>query len=139
MDKWILAAVNELVEFVRKEMAAYRLYTVVPQLVKFIDQLTNWYVRLNRRRLKGSGGEQDSRIAIATLYEVVLTVVRMMSPFTPFLAEYFYQNLRKILPADQAEECTCFRMCLLIDPSYPLCRLPNTTARSYQPSYCRVC
>jgi len=104
MDKWILAAVNGLVEFVRKEMAAYRLYTVLPQLIKFIDQLTNWYVRLNRRRLKGSGGEKDCRIAIATLYEVIFTVIRMMSPFTPFLTEYFYQNLRKILPADQAEE-----------------------------------
>jgi isoleucyl-tRNA synthetase len=52
MDRWILSATQSLIGWFSKEMAAYRLYTVVPVLVKFIDQLTNWYVRLNRRRLK---------------------------------------------------------------------------------------
>ena len=42
MDKWILAAANSLIAFTRKEMEAYRLYTVVPQLVNLIEQLTNW-------------------------------------------------------------------------------------------------
>lgn len=52
MDRWILSSVQSLIAWFKKEMKAYRLYTVVPVLVKFIDQLTNWYVRLNRRRLK---------------------------------------------------------------------------------------
>lgn len=52
MDRWILSATQSLISWFKQEMAAYRLYTVVPVLVKFIDQLTNWYVRLNRRRLK---------------------------------------------------------------------------------------
>ena len=50
--RWILAATRSLVAFVRQEMNAYRLYTVVPFLVKFLDDLTNVYVRLNRKRLK---------------------------------------------------------------------------------------
>lgn len=54
MDRWVLSATQSLISWVKQEMAAYRLYTVVPMLIKFIDQLTNWYVRLNRRRLKVS-------------------------------------------------------------------------------------
>ncbi|KAJ2762037.1 isoleucine--tRNA ligase, partial [Coemansia nantahalensis] len=53
MDRWMLASVQSLIRFVREEMGAYRLYTVVPRLLEMIDQLTNWYVRFNRRRLKG--------------------------------------------------------------------------------------
>jgi isoleucyl-tRNA synthetase len=52
MDKWILSFTQSLVKFVHKEMEAYHLYTVVPRLVKYINQLTNWYVRFNRRRIK---------------------------------------------------------------------------------------
>jgi len=54
MDRWVLSATQSLISWFKQEMQAYRLYTVVPVLVKFIDQLTNWYVRLNRRRLKVS-------------------------------------------------------------------------------------
>src|SRR3989338_8222316 len=80
-------------------MAAYRLYTVVPRLVRFIDQLSKWYVRLNRGRLKGSvGGENAQFQALSTLYHVLLTITVAMGPFTPFVSEYFYQNLRKVLP-----------------------------------------
>ena len=52
LDRWIEAAARSLTAFVRKEMEAYRLYTVVPRLVGFIDGLTNIYVRYNRKRLK---------------------------------------------------------------------------------------
>lgn len=50
-----------LSQFVHTEMKAYRLYTVVPRLVEFIEQLTNWYVRLNRNRLKGTEGADSAR------------------------------------------------------------------------------
>jgi len=53
MDSWLVASVQALIKFSRAEMEAYRLYTVAPRLVKFLNQLTNWYVRLNRPRLKG--------------------------------------------------------------------------------------
>ena len=57
---------------------AYRLYTVVPRLVKFVDQLTNWYVRMNRRRLKGETGVKDCRKALETLYGVLFTMTKVM-------------------------------------------------------------
>ena len=98
VDVWIMAATLGLVEYVHQEMKAYRLYTVVPRLVDFIEQLTNWYVRLNRERIKGSAGPQDCILGLNVLYEVLLTVSMVMSPFTPFFAEYLYQHLRKLHP-----------------------------------------
>lgn len=94
MDRWILSFTQSLLAFMRREMAAYRLYTVVPRLVQFIDNLTNWYVRMNRRRLKGEGGVSDCRQALGTLCTVLFTMVRFMAPYTPFLTELMYQNLR---------------------------------------------
>lgn len=54
MDRWVLASCQSLIKFIRDEMGAYRLYTVVPRLLKLVDTLTNWYVRFNRKRLKVS-------------------------------------------------------------------------------------
>ncbi|XP_075235221.1 isoleucyl-tRNA synthetase [Lycorma delicatula] len=96
MDKWILSFTQSLLSFVRREMAAYRLYSVVPRLVQFIDNLTNWYVRMNRRRLKGEGGMEDCNQALSTLASVLFAMVRIMAPYTPFLTELMYQNLRHL-------------------------------------------
>lgn len=79
-------------------MKAYRLYTVAPRLVQFIENLTNIYVRFNRNRLKGKGGERDALFALCTLYDVLLTLCKAMAPFTPFLTETIFQNLRKAQP-----------------------------------------
>jgi isoleucyl-tRNA synthetase len=94
MDVWIVSFKESLLDFISKEMKAYRLYTVVPRLTKFIDMLTNWYVRTNRKRIKGEGGVKDCYHALDTLYDVLLAMVKMMAPFTPFLTEYMYQRLR---------------------------------------------
>lgn len=78
MDRWVLASTNSLIRFVRQEMEAYRLYTVVPRLVKFIEELANWYVRLNRDRLKGKEGIEQEKLALSTLAVVLLTLCRAM-------------------------------------------------------------
>ncbi|MCD7466072.1 hypothetical protein HAX54_002422, partial [Datura stramonium] len=96
LDQWINSATQSLVHFVRQEMDAYRLYTVVPYLLKFLDNLTNIYVRFNRKRLKGRTGEGDCRTALSTLYYVLLTACKAMAPLTPFFTEVLYQNLRKV-------------------------------------------
>jgi isoleucyl-tRNA synthetase len=97
-DKWLIASKNELIQFVRDEMEAYRLYTVAPRVVAFLDNLTNWYVRLNRDRMKGNDGEQEWRAALCTLYDVLLNVSILLAPLTPFITEFFYQNLSRALP-----------------------------------------
>lgn len=101
LDKWISAAARSLTRFVHEEMAAYRLYTVVPYLVKFIDNLTNIYVRYNRKRLKGRNGPEDTAMALATLHHVLMTLCKIMAPFTPFFTEAMYLNLSRALEGDQ--------------------------------------
>ncbi|XP_023756284.1 isoleucine--tRNA ligase, cytoplasmic [Lactuca sativa] len=97
LDNWINSSTQSLVHFVTQEMDSYRLYTVVPYLLKFIDNLTNIYVRFNRKRLKGRTGEEDCRIALSTLYHVLLTCCKVMAPFTPFFTEVLFQNMRKVV------------------------------------------
>lgn len=104
MDKWIQSFTQSLIQFFRDEMGAYRLYTVVPKLVKFVDMLTNWYVRMNRRRLKGESGSEDCVRALETLFSVLFSMCRLMAPFTPFITELMYQNLRHLLDPAAVEE-----------------------------------
>ncbi|KAG2485316.1 hypothetical protein HYH03_015989 [Edaphochlamys debaryana] len=103
LDRWIGAASRSLISYVDTEMRAYRLYTVVPYLVKFIDSLTNVYVRYNRKRLKGAKGLEDTTTALSCLFNVLLDVCKVMAPFTPFLTEAMYQNLRAALPPGAPE------------------------------------
>jgi len=98
-DVWISAATQGLIKFVHEEMSAYRLYTVMPALVRYFTQLTNWYVRLNRDRFKGTEGESDAETGLQVLYNVLLDVTITMAPFTPFITEFFYQHLRKMQPS----------------------------------------
>ena len=98
MDRWILASCQSLLKFIIAEMAEYRLYTVVPELLGLIDNTTNWYIRFNRRRLKGEDGIDDTKHALNTLFEVLYTLVRALAPFTPFLTETIFQRIVKFLP-----------------------------------------
>jgi len=94
LDQWILSRLHRLIKYVHTEMQQYHLYTVLPELLKFIDEMTNWYVRLNRDRLK-DGADKDT--AMAVLFEVIFNFSLMMAPFTPFFAEFAFQKLRPAL------------------------------------------
>lgn len=98
MDKWILASCQSLLKFVNEEMAGYRLYTVVPRLLDLIDNTTNWYIRFNRKRLKGELGLEDTKHALNTLFEVLFTLTRGLAPFTPFITDNIYQRLLPHIP-----------------------------------------
>jgi len=83
LDRWIMAATVTLTRSVKEEMEAYRLYNVVPQLLTFIEQLTNIYVRFNRKRLKGGNGPTDTIHALGTLYHVLVTLCKVRRPLHP--------------------------------------------------------
>jgi len=102
MDRWILARCQSLIRLVREEMAAYRLYTIIPRLLDLVDELTNWYIRFNRKRLKGEDRTEDTVAALNTLFETLFTLCRTMSSYTPFLTENIYQSLRPFIPEDPA-------------------------------------
>ncbi|KAJ7901998.1 tRNA synthetases class I-domain-containing protein [Mycena olivaceomarginata] len=100
MDRWVLARCQSLIKLVREEMAAYRLYTIIPRLLQLVDELTNWYIRFNRKRLKGEDGKEDTRVALNTLFEALFTLCRTMSSYTPFMTENLYQTLKTFMPED---------------------------------------
>ncbi len=93
LDRWILSDLQGLLRKVETEMDAYRLYNVVPAVVEFIDDLTNWYIRRSRRRFWKSEDDQDKNFAYATLYQVLVDFSKVLAPFLPFLAEELYQIL----------------------------------------------
>lgn len=98
MDRWIVSFTNSLIQYVRTEMDQYHLYSVVNPLTKYFDTLTNIYIRLNRNRFKPDNeDEQDRRVALSTLAHVLVMVVRLMSPFTPFFTEYLWTSLKSVI------------------------------------------
>lgn len=96
MDRWVLSFTLTLLHFVHTELRAYRLYTVVPRLLRFIEYLVNWYIRMNRRRLKGEvmEDEEDWFAALHTLVKVLTQLIFMMAPFAPFFTEFIFQRLK---------------------------------------------
>ncbi len=95
IDRWILSVLQSLVRDVNTEMEAYRIYNVVPRLVEFVDDLTNWYVRRSRRRFWKAGEDEDKASAYFTLFEVLQTFSRLLAPFMPFLTEEVHQRLTR--------------------------------------------
>ena len=77
-------------------MEVYKLYNVVPQLFDFIEDLTNWYIRLNRQRFWGEDITADKIAAYSTLYSALYELCQVMAPFSPFLAEHVYQQLSEL-------------------------------------------
>jgi isoleucyl-tRNA synthetase len=94
LDQWLLSKMQTLIKNVNHEMQNYRLYNVVPELFNFIEDLTNWYIRLNRRRFWEEGMSADKNAAYCTLYTALETISRLMAPFSPFLADHIYQELK---------------------------------------------
>ncbi len=90
LDRWIISRLQSLLEKIEKEMNQYHLYNVVPELLTFIEELTNTYIRLNRPRFWDEGFTQDKKDAFDTLYSVLLSLSKMMAPFAPFLADHLY-------------------------------------------------
>jgi isoleucyl-tRNA synthetase len=93
LDQWILSRLQTLKANVAREMEAYKLYNVVPQLFDFIEDLTNWYIRLNRARFWGEEITADKIAAYSTLYTTLYELCQVMAPFAPFLAEHLYREL----------------------------------------------
>eukprot|EP01084_Bolivina_argentea_P265077 449189_1 len=108
MDRWILSELQSLIKFVRHEMEQYKLFTVAPKLVTFIDLFCNCYVKLNNLRIRGLVSKQDSKISLQVLYSVLLTLCKLMAPLSPFIVETMYLNLRYGLDEKEREESVHF-------------------------------
>tara|TARA_B110000093_G_scaffold5253_1_gene5097 strand:+ start:4793 stop:7921 length:3129 start_codon:yes stop_codon:yes gene_type:complete len=102
MDQWMLSRLQTLKSNIADEMESYRLYNVVPALFDFIEDLTNWYIRLNRSRFWQEAMNADKEAAYQTLYTVINELNLSMAPFTPFLAEALHQEM-KVFSSEQPE------------------------------------
>ena len=93
LDKWIISELNILIKEVNEAMEAYELNKAVRFFPKFIDNLSNWYIRRSRRRFWKSEDDADKNNAYQTLYTVLVELSKTMAPFTPFISETIYRNL----------------------------------------------
>ena len=100
MDRWILSRLHVTIQDVETCLEEYNLPSGVRTVETFFDDLSNWYVRLNRRRFWKSDNDGDKRAAYLTLYEVLSSLTRILAPFLPFLSEEIYQNLVRSFDAD---------------------------------------
>jgi len=94
MDKWALSKLNTLIETVDKGLAAYNVTESARAIAAFVDELSNWYVRRSRERFWGKGMEGTKLAAFETLYTILKTLCGLLAPYTPFMAETMYQNLK---------------------------------------------
>lgn len=99
-DRWIISVLNSLISRYVTELDGYDVTKAARAVSAFtIDQLSNWYVRRNRRRFWSKdavGDNADKSAAYQTLYECLATLARLMAPITPFLAEELYRNLNGV-------------------------------------------
>ena len=93
LDRWIISELNELVEFVTNNLDNYDSAAASYKVEEFIELLSNWYVRRNRRRFWKSENDADKQFAYQALYECLYTLCHLLAPFMPFITDKIYQNL----------------------------------------------
>jgi isoleucyl-tRNA synthetase len=103
LDRWILSELNQLVADVTAALDSYNPTDAGRKIEVFVDGLSNWYVRRSRRRFWKSANDDDKLSGYNTLYTCLVTLVKLMAPFTPFIAEELYQNLVRSVDLDAPE------------------------------------
>lgn len=103
IDRWALALLHKTVTNATEAMDNYDAKTAGEAIESFVNQLSNWYIRRNRRRFWKAKASDDKQSAYLTLYESLDTVQRLIAPFMPFLSEKIYQNLTRNIKDDAAD------------------------------------
>jgi len=100
IDRWILSRLHVLIDEFHQDMDDFDVTSACRKIEIFVsDHLSNWYVRLNRRRFWKGELSADKRAAYATLHECLLTVSQMISPVAPFFSDWLYKNLTRFSDA----------------------------------------
>ena len=97
-DRWILAELDDTMRVVTDALEDFDATRGGRRLDRFVDDLSNWYVRRSRRRFWRSGAEADTQVAFLTLWECLTTVSQLTAPYTPFIADEIYTNLTGPVP-----------------------------------------
>ena len=93
LDRWLMSKLNNVVASVNSGLDAYDAVEPARRIQRFVDDLSNWYIRRSRRRFWKSQSDADKASAYQTLYEALRTTAALMAPFAPFTADAMYRNL----------------------------------------------
>lgn len=93
LDRWAIAKLHALIDSANKAYSDYNIASFIRAGERFIDDLSNWYVRRSRRRFWKSENDKDKFGAYHTLYESLVTLIKLYAPVMPFITEEMYQNL----------------------------------------------
>lgn len=103
-DRWIISELNSLVKHVTEDLADYEPTSAVRRIEHFVDaHLSNWYVRLNRRRFWKGDYSEDKIAAYQTLYTCLNTIAKLMAPVAPFFGDWLYRNLNEATKKESHE------------------------------------
>ena len=100
LDKWLLSSLHALTRDVTEAFEHYDVLGATRPIEKFLDQLSNWYLRRSRRRFWKTESDSDKAAAYATLYEALRTLAFLLAPTMPFMADHMYQNLVRNVEPD---------------------------------------
>ena len=110
LDRWVLSALNKLIVDVNNSMDNYEPHVATRSIQDFVnDNLSNWYVRLSRRRFWKSESSEDKKAAFETLQNCLIVVSQLMSPIAPFFADWLYQNMTQAIRETAIENATPLR------------------------------
>jgi len=105
LDRWILSLLQNLIAEVDESYNTYEPTKAARAIQTFVDEhLSNWYIRLSRRRFWKGEMTEDKKAAYETLYTCLVNIAQLMSPIAPFFSDWLYQNLTEILPAEAKEK-----------------------------------
>ncbi|MGQ9515049.1 MAG: isoleucine--tRNA ligase [Thermoproteota archaeon] len=93
LDLWMLSRLQILIEEITSNMERYDIYSATRCIEGFVNDLSTWYLRRSRRRFWKSETDADKEAGYKTLYTCLVTLLKLLAPFTPFLAEHIYQNI----------------------------------------------
>jgi isoleucyl-tRNA synthetase len=101
MDRWVISRMNTTIKLVDENLEDYEPTKAVREIEKFVEELSNWYVRRNRRRFWKEGKSLDKTAAYQTLYECLVDLAKVMSPVSPYIGEWLYRNLNTVTGQDE--------------------------------------
>ena len=113
MDKWLLSKLNITIKKVTDDLLNFRITESTQSIFKFVDELSNWYIRRNRDRFWASGMEQDKINAYSVLYKTLVEFSKLIAPYVPFISDEIYTNLVLSVNSDDIKSV---HLC-----DYPIC------------------
>lgn len=93
LDKWILSRLNNLILLVTKSLSSYDAFTASLYIEQFVNDLSTWFIRRSRGRVSHDASNEDREQCLNTLYQVLVTLSKLLAPMLPFITEEIYKNL----------------------------------------------